>query len=63
MEDGESASAASRAARKLGDLFASIEVQADWLAVEKNAQLLANELRVQSGPGEPSRSISAIRPY
>lgn len=49
MESAEAPSAASRAARKLADLFASIEVQADWPAVEKNAQLLANELRVQNG--------------
>ena len=39
------------AARKLADLLASIEVNANWPAVETNAQVLANGLRTRGGPG------------
>lgn len=44
-------SSTSRAARKLADLLASVEVNADWPAVEFNAQTLANGLRTRRGPG------------
>ncbi|KAI5122938.1 hypothetical protein M0805_006820 [Coniferiporia weirii] len=44
------ANSSSRAARNLGDLLASIEVNADWSAVEITAQSLANGLRIRGGP-------------
>lgn len=39
------------AARKLADLLASVEVNANWPAVETNAQVLANGLRTRGGKG------------
>lgn len=51
MDAPESAaSSCARAARELADLQASIEVNADWSAVERTAQSLANGLRIRNGP-------------
>lgn len=46
------ASTSSRAARELGDLLASIEVRADWPALESTARSLANALRNRGGTGK-----------
>ena len=43
-----SASSCARAARELADLQASIEVDADWSAVEQTAQSLADGLRIRN---------------
>lgn len=52
MSASASTGNAQRAARKLGDLLAAVEVTGDWSDIEANAQDLANELRHRGGPGE-----------
>lgn len=51
MTGSTSLSSAQRAAGKLGDLLASIEVNCDWDGVARAAEELANDLRIRGGPG------------
>lgn len=53
---GDDDSECSRAAWRLGDLFAVIAVDDQWKEVESTAERLADALRTRGGPGTSVRN-------